>query len=77
MEWGITVVAYSGFRGEQEPRALIVDGERLEVLGIDDRWLDPDARYFKVAASDGRIYLLRCDSEDSAWSVIKTWLLDA
>ncbi len=71
------VVAYSGYRGEQEPRAIIVDGERYDVMGIDDRWHDPDATYFKVAASDGRVYLVRRDSEDASWSLVQVWQLDA
>ena len=73
----VKVHAYSGYQGEQEPRALEVEGERLEVLGIADRWYDPAGRYFKVRASDGRIYLLRCDSESLAWSIVKSWELDA
>ena len=35
------VIAYSGYQGEQEPRALVVEGERLEVVSIQDRWYDP------------------------------------
>jgi hypothetical protein len=73
----LEVIAYAGYRGEQEPRALIVDGVRLEVLGIDDRWHDPAATYFKVAASDGRVYLIRCDAVDSSWSLVQVWLLDS
>jgi hypothetical protein len=71
------VVAYAGYRGEQEPRALIVDGERFEVIGVDDRWQDPGASYFKVAASDGRVYLVRRDTEDASWSLVQIWQLDA
>ena len=59
------------------PEVLIVDGHRVEVLGVDDRWFDPAANYVKVAASDGRIYLLRCDSENRHWSAIGVWELDA
>lgn len=72
-----SVVAYAGYRGEQEPRAIVVDGRRYEVLGIDDRWHDPQATYFKVAAADGRVYLVRCDAEDSTWSLVQVWQLDA
>ena len=68
----IRVIAYAGYMGEQEPRELVVDGERFEVIGIDDRWHDPDGRYFKVAASDGRMYLLRCATEDLSWSLVRT-----
>ncbi len=66
------VVAYSGYHGEQEPRALIVEGQRLEVVEIRDRWYDPRARHFRVRASDGRDYLLRYDLEELGWSRVKT-----
>jgi hypothetical protein len=71
------VVAYVGYRGEQEPRAIIIDGDRFEVMGIDDRWQNPDATYFKVAAADGRIYLVRRNAEDASWSLVQVWQLDA
>lgn len=73
----IQVIAYAGYQGEQEPRAIVIDGERLEVLGIADRWYDPTGRYFKVRASDGRLYLVRCDAETLDWDLVKTWTLDA
>lgn len=73
----VSVVAYSGSRGEEEPRALVLDGERLEVLGVADRWLDPAARYFKVRASDGNVHLLRCDGETQEWTLVRTFALDA
>ena len=74
---GISVIAYAGYMGEQEPRGLVVDGARIDVIGIDDRWHDPDARYFKVAASDGRMYLLRCDAQDMSWALVRSWTLDS
>ena len=63
------VVAYSGYQGEQEPRALVAGERRLEVVDIGDRWYDPRARYFRVKASDGGDYLLRYDLEELGWSV--------
>ncbi len=71
-EEGFRVIAYSGYHGEQEPRALIVGGQRLEVVEIRDRWYDPRARHFRVQASDGRDYLLRYDLEELGWSRVET-----
>jgi hypothetical protein len=76
MKEDIEVIAYSGYQGEQEPRALIYEKERLDVLGIADRWYDPKGSYFKVRASDGAQYLLRCDAESRAWTLVKRWVLD-
>jgi hypothetical protein len=73
----LKVVAYAGYQGEQEPRAFHFDGVRLEVLDIADRWYDPAGRYFKVRASDGALYLLRCDAESLEWQLVRRWQLDA
>lgn len=73
----IQVIAYAGYQGEQEPRAIIFEGERLEVLGIADRWYDPAGKYFKVRAADGALYLLRCDAETHDWSLLRRWQQDA
>ena len=63
----LRVIAYCGYRGEQEPRALIVGGERYEVRAIDDRWIEPGARCFRVRTSGGRRLLLRYDLSSLTW----------
>lgn len=73
----IEVIAYSGYKGDQEPRALVVDGVRTAVLGITDRWYDPHAAYFKAAAADGWQYLLRWDYETLCWSLVSRTVTDA
>ena len=60
-----------------EPAEIVIDGNRFPILGVTDRWYDPDARYFKVAAANGYAYLLRQDLETQGWSVEHVWLLDA
>ncbi|KPK18046.1 MAG: hypothetical protein AMJ67_12015 [Betaproteobacteria bacterium SG8_41] len=65
----LKVDCYAGYRGEQEPRAFALGERRLEVMSILDRWLAPDHRYFKVAASDGDTYVLRHDEESGEWTL--------
>jgi hypothetical protein len=72
-----SVVAESAQDGEPEPRAVVIDGERHEVTGITDRWHDEQATYFKLAASDGHMYLVRCELETNFWSLVREWMLDA
>jgi hypothetical protein len=73
----VVVETAEGYQGEQEPCAIVKEGERLCVLGINDRWQDPDARYFKAAVDDGCVYLLRHDLRHDTWSIVQTWVLDA
>lgn len=65
----IQVECYAGYRGAQEPRAFTLDGRRLEVREIQDRWTGPDYRYFKVAADDGDMYVLRHDERIGEWTL--------
>ena len=65
----IRVECYAGYRGEQEPRAFRLGERRLEVESLLDRWLDPQHRYFKLAASDGNTYVLRYDEARDEWEL--------
>ena len=65
----LRVECYAGYRGDEEPRAFALGERRLEVLEILDRWLAPDHRYFKVAASDGDTYILRHDNVTGEWTL--------
>ncbi len=67
----LEVVAYAGYRGEQEPRALVLDGERVKVAEVRRRWRGPDGRYFDVRLADDRRLLLRCGGEDRSWSRVR------
>lgn len=63
----LEVLAYSGSRGEEEPRALRLEERQLEVRTILDRWADPAGRYFRVSVADGSIHLLLCRETDLTW----------
>ena len=65
----IRVECYEGYRGEQEPRAFTLGERRIEVASILDRWLAPDHRHFKVAGSDGNVYVLRHDEANGEWTL--------
>jgi hypothetical protein len=65
----LKVECYAGYRGDEEPRAFALGERRLDVQAILDRWLAPDHRYFKVAASDGDTYILRHDHVTGEWTL--------
>ncbi|MGB8434970.1 MAG: hypothetical protein WCE38_11965 [Burkholderiales bacterium] len=65
----LKVECYAGFRGDEEPRAFALGERRLDVQAILDRWVAPDHRYFKVAASDGDTYILRHDDASGEWTL--------
>jgi len=65
----VRVECHAGYRGEEEPRAFTLGERRFEVLAVEDRWLHPEHRYFKVLVEDGRRFVLRHDSLSDAWEL--------
>ena len=65
----IRVECYAGYRGEQEPRALWLSEQRLEVRAVVDRWFAPGQRWFRVDADDGHLYVLRHDEASGDWEI--------
>jgi hypothetical protein len=66
---GVKVDCYAGYRGEETPRRFEIDGRRVEVVEMIDRWFGPDHRYFKVRGDDGAVYLLRVDDTADRWEL--------
>ena len=65
----IRVECYSGYRGDEEPRAFWLGSRRFEVVELQDRWLNPERRYFKVRVDDGRRFILRHDESSGEWQL--------
>lgn len=72
----IQVECYSGFKANERPVAFTYQGERRIIEEIVDRWYDGGLDsgrsvidYFKVRTADGKVYLLRYQSELDAWSL--------
>ena len=63
------VNCYAGYRGEQTPRAFLLQNDSYRVDEVLDSWLAPAHRYFKVLADDGRVYILRHDPGRDRWEL--------
>jgi hypothetical protein len=55
----VEVLCHSGYAADEEPRAVVVDGSRSQVVRIERRWREPEARCFVVHRADGTRCLLR------------------
>ena len=71
MDESPTVQCYAGYKGEQRPQRFLLGERWLEVEEILKEWREPTAVFFRVRASDGRIYVLRRGVEAAAnnWSI--------
>ena len=65
----LKVECYSGYRADQRPVRFFLRELALEVKAVEDQWTSPSARYFRVRASDGNIYILRQDEICGEWSL--------
>jgi len=69
----IRVMAYSGHKGEESPRAFILGGRRIEVVEIQDRWIEEGIgdratkRFFMIKGSDGGTHKIFYDEKTSEW----------
>ena len=69
----IRVMAYSGYRGEETPRAIIHHHEKIEVIDILSRWIEEDfedrgrKRFFICKGSDGGIHKIFYDEKTAEW----------
>ena len=69
----IRVIAYSGHKGEEIPRAFMLGGKRIEVVEIQESWIEEGIgdrttkRLFKVKGSDGRIHKIFYDEKAAEW----------
>ena len=65
----VRVECYAGHRGEETPRRLHFGAHEVAVSEVQDRWLSPDHRYFKLLGADGCQYLVRHDAESGEWEL--------
>jgi hypothetical protein len=65
----VRVECYAGHRGEETPRRLWFDGRSVELVELQDAWLAPDHRYFKMRGADGATYILRHDQPGGCWQL--------
>ncbi len=63
------VECYSGHRGEETPRRLIIGEQAIGVARVLDQWLAPDHRYFKVEGDNGSVYIVRHDMSSLEWEL--------
>ena len=69
----IKVIAYSGYRGDEKPRAFSIHNEKITVVEILDMWIEeslPDKtrkRFFIVKGNDNQKYKTCINEETLEW----------
>ncbi len=65
----IKVECYSGSRGDETPRRICIFKRKIEIIKVQDRWISPNHRYFKVLGDDDAVYTLSQDSRTWEWDL--------
>ena len=65
----VSVECYAGHRADERPLRFTLGGRQYEVKELDDQWYSPEARFFRVRADDGNLYVLRHDEREDRWSL--------
>ena len=73
----IKVLAYSGYKVFEVPRAFFIDDEKIEIKELLSSWqegsIDPKVyvkRYFKVKGNDGYEYTIYYDEGLKEWFLV-------
>lgn len=65
----LKVECYAGYRADERPVRFSLNERLYEVVEVLDQWYSPDARYFRVRANDGNLYILKHDQAQDGWSL--------
>jgi hypothetical protein len=65
----VEVECYAGYRADERPRRLKLQGQTLEILEVEDRWYSPGETYFRVRVQGGDRYVLRHLEAQDVWSL--------
>ena len=69
----VKVIAYSGYRGEETPRIILLHGERIEVIEILSQWVEEGSnnrtrkRFYQVRGNDGFAHRIYYDEGAMEW----------
>jgi hypothetical protein len=63
------VHCYSGYKANEKPVCFLLEGKKVDVKRIIDRWYGQEHDYFKVLGNDGLVYLLKWHREFDIWFV--------
>jgi hypothetical protein len=69
VEKRVEVETYSGYKADERPVRVTIDGRANEVAEVEDRWYSPGATFFRVRLADGERYVLRRIEAQEVWII--------
>lgn len=65
----VEVESYSGYRVNERPVAVTVEGRRLEVRRVLERRRTPDGDEFKIETEDAGVWVVAWDPCQDRWTL--------
>ena len=65
----VHVETYSGYKADERPLRVTIDGHAQEVAEVEDRWYSPGATFFRVRLTTGERYVLRRIEAQEVWTI--------
>lgn len=69
VEKHVQVETYSGYKADERPVRVTINGQMVEVADVEDRWYSPGATYFRVRLATGERYVLRRVEAQEIWMI--------
>ena len=65
----VRVECYTGYKADERPARVLLDGQMVEIAVIEDRWYSPGSTYFRILLSNGERYVLRRQEAQDVWTI--------
>lgn len=67
----LKVNCYSGHTYAEEPRSFEWAGREYEVEKIEEAWVEPGERHFRVRTADNKLFQLCYNESNKLWALIE------
>jgi len=65
----VRVESYAGYKADERPLRMLLDGQMIDVAAVEDRWYSPGSTYFRVLLANGERYVLRRQEAQDVWTI--------
>jgi hypothetical protein len=65
----IRVESYAGYKADERPKRMLLDGQMVDITAVEDTWYSPGSTYFRVLLCTGERYVLRRQQAQGLWTI--------
>ena len=65
----VRVECYAGYKADERPARVLLDGQMVDIAVVEDRWYSPGSTYFRILLCSGERYVLRRQDAPDVWTI--------